>query len=633
MPNFFRDNADLKYYLDKGLDWTPLVELTEYDFKAEDGFKDAGEAVAFYRDILDLVGDFSAEQIAPLAAAIDKKGVHMEGGEVKVSPELDGLFKQMKEMELYGMSLPRELGGMNCPMVLHMINTEILARGDTSVMAHYGFHGGIAMTLLFYSILEGSTELQKDPPMITKTRFEEVISEIRDGKAWGSMDITESGAGSDMAALRAKGEQDEDGNWFVSGEKIFITSGHAKWQLVVAQTEEEKSLKGLSLFLVKTYDDNKDGTRTPISELPRIEEKIGHHGSVTATQIFDRTPAQLIGNRGDGFKLMLLLMNNARVSVGFESIGVMEAVWRLATEYAAERPSMGKTIDRHEMIADYLDEMRTDIQGIRALAMSAAYNEEMGQKLGLKADMLSEPGSDEQKRLRKKQRRHAAKARFATPLLKYLGAERSVHWARMGIQIHGGNGYSTEFGAEKLLRDALVFPIYEGTSQIQALMAMKDSLASVMKDPQGFVKDLAQARWASMSARNPMERRVARIKTMALSAQQHLVTQTAKHKLIEVSKRPLTEWMDALTKNWDPKRDFNWAMLHAERLCNLLGDAAVSEILLEQAQKHPERQELLVRYLERAEPRARYYLDMINNTGERLLAELDRANAADPNAA
>ena len=195
------------------------------------------------------------------------------------------------------------------------------------------------------------------------------------------------------------------------------------------------------------------------------------------------------------------------------------------------------------------------------------------------------------------------------------------------MQIHGGNGYTTEYLPEKLLRDALVMPIYEGTSQIQALMAMKDTLGGIIKNPQRFVRRMAQARWRSVSSRNPLERRVAQLQSLSLSAQQQLVLKTAGDKVKALRGKPIAEWTDELTKNWDPKRDFAFAMLHAERLIQLLGDTMIAELLLEQAEKHPERVEVLERHLERAEPKARYLHDQITTTGQRLL---DKLSASSP---
>jgi 3-(methylthio)propanoyl-CoA dehydrogenase len=638
MANYFKDNEDLQFYFERGLDWGPLVEATERGFADEDGFSSTAEAIEFYREIAEMVGEFVAEEVGAHAAEIDREGVRFERGEASFPPRLEGIFRKVKELDLHGMCLPRELGGMNASTLLYHITSELFARGDVSVMAHQGFHGGIAMALLVFSIMEGTSEIDPKTGRIVSTRFQEIIEEIVRGDAWGCMDITEPDAGSDMAQLRTRGEQDEDGNWHVTGEKIFITSGHGKYHFVIARTEQAgdpddpmAGLAGLSMFLVPTYEDLPDGSRRWLARIDRVEEKLGHHGSVTAAILFDRTPAHLIGRRGEGFKYMLTLMNNARLGVGFESIGLCEAAYRLARDYAAGRPSMGKTIDRHELIADYLDEMATDIQGLRALAMEGAVHEELSIKTQLRQRALGDRDELEARRLERERDHHKGRARRFTPLLKYLAAEKAVEAARRCVQIHGGNGYMKEYGAEKLLRDAVVMPIYEGTSQIQALMAMKDTLSSVFKNPQAFVKRIAQARWRALSARDPLERRLAKIQQISLSVQQHLITRTATDKVRSLQGMPLSEWPDAFRKNWDPKRDFAYALLHAERLTRILADEAIGEVLFEQAQRHPDRRELCERYLERAEPRCRFLAEEITNTGARLLASLhgDDASAAE----
>jgi len=629
--NFFSDNDDLGYYFERGIDWEPLVRLNELDFRAEGGFENAAEAVSFYRDIAEMIGAFVATEIAPHAAELDRQGVQMENGEAVSPPRHHQIFDQIKGLELHGMCLPRELGGMNCPLLLYLVSTELMSRADPSTMAHHGFHGGMAMAMLVFSILEGSTEFDRDTGRILSTRFAAEIEEIRQGDAWGCMDITEPDAGSDMAQLKAVGEQDADGNWRVSGEKIFITSGHGKYHFVIARTEKISDpddplsgLEGLSMFMVPAYRDGDNGERQRIVEMPRIEHKLGHHASVTAALHFEQAPAHLIGRRGEGFKYMLVLMNNARLGVGFESLGVCEAAHRLAREYAAERVSMGKSIDRQEMIADYLQEMDDDIRAIRAMAFKGAYAEEMSQKMRLLLMHAPPSAPLERKRLEREQKQLAKLARRVTPLLKYLAAEKAVEITRRGLQIHGGNGYMTEFGAEKLLRDALVMPIYEGTSQIQALMAMKDNLGANMKSPKAFVKRMAQARWRSMSATDGLERRVARVQLLAMGALNHLMTKTATSKVKSLQGTPIRNWPKALLHNWDPKRDFGFAMLHAERLTRLLADELICEVLLEQAKKHPDRRPLAERYLERCEPRCRYLHEQITTTGERLVAELRR---------
>ncbi len=635
MASFYDDNDDLRWYVDRGIDWEPLVRWTEYDWRAEDGFRDAAEALDTYKDMLALVGELAAEQIAPRWRELDHAHPSIVDGAVVEADVVRDIMEQLGALGLHGLCLPRELGGMNAPLLLMQLNTEMIARADTSVCAHVGFHGGIALAALMYSVLEGSTEFTTDPPAITSTRFAECIDEILAGDAWGSMDITEPDAGSDMGALRCRGWLDDDGQWRVTGQKIFITSGHGRWQFVIARTEDVAEgdsfagLKGLSMFLVPAWSLAEDGSRVMHASFDGVEEKLGHNASATVSISFEDSPAHLVGERGQGFKMMLLLMNNARVSVGFESLGVAEAAWRKAVEYAGLRHSMGKPIDQHEMIADLLDEMRTDIQAIRALAVEAAWHEELSQKLKLAARFMDLQG-DAAADLARQQKRHERRSRHLTPLLKWLAAEKCVEIARRSIQIHGGSGYIQETGVEKLLRDAMVFPIYEGTSQIQALMAMKDNLLAAVRDPRRFLRRTAQARWRSVSARDPLEKRVAGLRLLSQQTIQFLITRLLSAKLGELRHHRPGQWAE-LMKDWDPKKDFALAMLHAERLTSMLADAAAADVLWNQACKDPDRRELLERWLERAEPRARHMHDLITTTGPRLLGRLaapDQAAAA-----
>ena len=208
MANFYDDNEDLKFYVEKYIDWEPLVRLTEFDYRLAGGFENAEDALDFYKSVLDLVGKFAASEIAPHAARIDREHPYLEDGVVKFPPVLQNITDQIKELELHGMCLPRDLGGMNCPFLLFLLTSEMLSRADVSVSAHFGFHGGIAMAMLLFSVMEGTTEFDIESLKIKSTRFADAMAEIASGEAWGSMDITEPGAGSDMARLRTKGVQD-----------------------------------------------------------------------------------------------------------------------------------------------------------------------------------------------------------------------------------------------------------------------------------------------------------------------------------------------------------------------------------------------------------------------------------------
>jgi len=578
-----------------------------------------------------LVGSFIGDQVAPHVAKIDKAGLELVDGQIKQPQALTDIFAGIKELGIHGLVLPRELGGMNMPIVNYFVIAEMLARADVSIMTHNSFHSAMALAMLLYSVDEGTTTFDPKTGKVLKTRFAAEIGEIVRGEAWGSMDITEPNAGSDMAALTTRAEQDAQGEWRITGQKIFITSGHAKYHFVIARTEdpskpEGQGLRGLSLFLVKAFDKQADGSIKRYAHVDRIEEKLGHHASATCSVIYEQSPGVLIGKRGDGFRGMLLLMNNARYGVGFEAIGVCEAAYRMARDYAAQRRSMGKTIDKHELIADYLDEMRTDILALRALAMYGSFNEEMATRMELQNHWMVL--SDEDKKRRAAQiKKHRHRSRRVTPLLKYLAAEKAVAMARSCIQIHGGVGYTQEYGAEKLLRDSLVAPIYEGTSQIQSLMAMKDTLMAALKNPKTFVRRSAQAKWRSLSARDPLERRVAKLQSLAYSAIQHLIVGMATEKLRGMGGTPIMNLSRALKQSWDPKTDFALAMLHAERLTKMLADSLICDLLLKQVQADPSRREILENFLERSEPRCRALLDEISTTGERILRTLtDRSS-------
>jgi 3-(methylthio)propanoyl-CoA dehydrogenase len=627
MPSYLRDNPDLNYYLQRGIDWQTLLPLIELDRSSSDGLETAAEAAQFYQEIAERVGEFAAVEVAPHSAEIDRAGVRFENGEASFPERLQSIFEKISALGLHALNLPRELGGMNVPMLIYLVNCELLARADISVMAHYAFHTGPAMAMLLFSVQEGSTRLAPETGRIETTRWQTAIEEIAQGAAWGSMDLTEPGAGSDLAALRTTAQLDSQGQWRITGEKIFITSGHGKYHFVLARSEPlgaaddmKAGLAGLSLFLVPAYRDEPDGRRTRLINIDRVEHKLGHNGSATVALSFDSSPAELVGKRGDGFRQMLEFMNHARLSVGFESIGLCEAALHLARGYASERRSMGKPLEQHEMIADYLEEMEIDIVALRALAMDAAFHDELGQKKSLFGRFLPDHAARSAE-LADEARAHLARVRRLTPLLKYQAAEKAVEMTRRCLQIHGGNGYMRDFGAEKLVRDALVMPIYEGTSQIQALMAMKDTLAGILKAPKTFAKRLAGTRLSALSRRDPLERRVLRLSHVALAAQQHLITRTFAARVKNMPDKSLTAWQ-RLMKDWDPKRDFAFALLHAERLTRILADEASAEILLEQARRHPERRALLERFLDRAEPRARFQYDEIVNSNGRQLARL-----------
>lgn len=609
--NFFLDNDDLLFQFKHGLNWEEIVDLTEAGYTLPDGPKNLEEAQSFYREVMTAAGEFAAKEVAPRAAKLDRKGTHLEDGEVRFSEELDQIFERAKELGIYGISIPRELSGSNCPLAVYFLSNELIARGDVSVMTHVGFHGGIAATLLLYSVREGSATYENG--RLIESRFGDVIREIVEGKNFGCMVLTEPGAGSDLAALKTRAVE-RDGAWVLNGEKIFITSGHGHYQLVLAKTEDEKSsrdglggLKALSLFLVpRTIE--KNGAQVRNVQLTKVEEKLGHHGSATVSLFYEDSVGELIGKRGEGFDYMLALMNSARINVGFESIGLAEAAYRQARAYAEERWAMGKPIAQHELIAEKLLDMQTWIAGMRALGVEALNALEISQRLEFKLKQAPPRDPEEHARLKARQQKLSRKARRLTPLLKFLAGEKAVEIARDAVQIHGGMGYIDETGVHKYLRDAMVLPIYEGTSQIQALMATKDHLLWSSRDPAGFLRRFARARVLARTANTPLMREVYRADSSVYKTTETIMLRIFGKKLKGewegIKGKDLADWGRYLTRDflrrWDMKADFSHGLLHAERLTRMLADVAIAKVLAQQAERFPERQELAERFITRA---------------------------------
>jgi alkylation response protein AidB-like acyl-CoA dehydrogenase len=632
--NFYLDNDDLRFQLSR-IDWATLVELQESAFNDADGFKDAPEARASYEEVLTSMGELIAKEIAPHEKELDEQHPVLVDGDVVVPPRMKKILALLQDMGAMALTLPRRLGGSNCPLLVANSLMEMLARADASVCGEFGFHGGIAQALLFYAIEEGSVEMKDGFPVAT--RFDDVVRRMSEGGEFGAMVLTEPGAGSDLAQLKAKGVLQKDGTWRITGQKIFITAGHGDHHIVIVRSEDEAShpgLKGLSLFYVPRFVDahGKRCTRDAKGakrnfEIGNVEHKMGQHSAVAATIHYEDSVAELLGQRGHGFLGMLLLMNNARIAVGFEGIGTCETAYRMAKSYAEERHSMGKPIAQHEMIADALDEMDVMIRGMRAITFEASFHEEVSARM--KVNLKARPVSDDARlEIERKIRRHKRKARHLTPLIKYLAGEECVRQARMCMQILGGIGYIVETGAEKILRDALVIPVYEGTSQIQALMCLKDNLQAAMRNPGRFLSEMASARLEAISGRSDVERGEAKLRAHASSAKQTIIMRIAADKLGDVRGRPLGEWKRAVMKDWDPGRDFSFGLLHAERLTKLISWAAIAETLARQANDvkgtvhFEERQALALRFIERFEPRARGVVGEIEATGGSLIGRV-----------
>jgi len=640
--NFFLDNDDLRFQVKHGVDWEALARLAEADFTLPEGPKNVEEAVAFYTDVLAAGGEVAAKELATRAAKVDRPrgGAYLENGEVKFSDDLRKMIESMAQVGLFGVTASRELGGSNCPAAIYFILTEVIGRADAGALSHFAFHAGISTILRAYSAHEGSATLEKG--VITKTRWDDAIRKICAGEESGCMVMTEPGAGSDLAALRTRAVQ-KDGKWLLNGEKIFITNGQSQHQIVLAKTESdagpEGGLKALSLFWVPRFLE-RDGKRIENVKVTKVEEKMGQHGSPTCSLLYEDSEGELIGQRGQGFELMLFLMNSARLAVGLEAIGNAEAAYRASAAFAADRRAMGKPIAQHELIAEKLMDMETWIAAMRALAFDAINAAEIGQTLQIKLKLAPPSDPLQLAEMKALQSKMSKKARRLTPLLKYVASEKGVEIARDCMQIHGGMGYIDETGVHRFLRDALVMPIYEGTSQIQALMATKDHLGAAVKNPAAFLRRSARARLLARTAEGDLAKMVGRADAALASATEKLllrifgskVKHEWEHGVKGKDARAAGQYLkDEFLRHWDARADFSYGLLHAERLTRLMADVAMGKILLKQANRYPERRDLASRFIRRmvlrAEATAREIHESDDAVFERIASQQEQARA------
>ena len=430
--NFYTDNENLSFYLHHP-DMDQVVAVKEKNY-AEAGThpeapKDAEEAVEQYDLVMKLLGDIAGEVIAPNAEEVDHVGPQLVDGHVEYAPGTRKNLDALVQSGLYGMALERKYKGLNFPRVVEVMAAEIIARADVGFATIWGLQD-CAETIQHF----GSEELK-----------DKYLPRIYDG-ATCSMDLTEPDAGSDLQSVRLKATWDEGSNcWRLNGVKRFITNGDADLHLVLARSEEgTNDGRGLSYFVF----DKADGGMT----VRRIENKMGIKGSPTAELQFTNAPAQIVGERRLGLiKYVMSLMNGARLGVGAQSIGLCEAACREAEAYAASREHFGHTIDKFVAVQDLLAQMRARTDGARSLMYETARY----------VDLSS--SSKAASRI----------ADILTPLVKLNASEFANKCAYDCIQVHGGSGFMKEYACERLYRDARILSIYEGTSQLQVVAAMK----------------------------------------------------------------------------------------------------------------------------------------------------------------
>ncbi|HAN78315.1 MAG TPA: acyl-CoA dehydrogenase [Bacteroidales bacterium] len=510
--NHYTDNKDLKFHLTHPL-MKRIVELKErnyidaetYDYAALD-FEDAMDS---YDKIMDIVGEICAEIIGPNAEGVDHDGPTVENGRVTYAKGTQENYDALVQAGLVGMTLPRKYKGLNFPLTPYVLAGEMISRADAGFANIWGLQDCAE------TIHEFASEEQK---AMFLPRFNE--------GATAAMDLTEPDAGSDLQAVNLKATYDEkSGKWILNGVKRFITNGDAEISLVLARSEENTTdARGLSLFIYDKADD--------AVTVRRIENKLGIKGSPTCELVFKNAPSVLVGDRKLGLiKYVMSLMNGARLGVGAQSVGISEAAYREALKYAAERAQFGKTIDQFPAVYEMLTNMRVKLHAERSLLYETSRYVDMYKVL----QELQDEGRKLETEDRNDMKKYRKMADIFTPLLKLISSEYSNQIAYDSLQIHGGTGFMKDFPIERIYRDARITTIYEGTSQLQVVAAIRGVTAG------GYLERIREFDAMPLSAEYEFMRRHLQVMTAEYEAATATVVEFKNPEYIDFHARRLVE--------------------------------------------------------------------------------------------
>lgn len=449
MANFFTDNPNLQFHLNHPL-MKKIVALKEDNFKDKDQFDyaphDYEDAMDSYTKVLEIVGEICGDIISPNAASVDEEGPELQDGKVIYAKGTQENLDAIRKAGLMGMTLPRQFDGLNFPIVPYIMAADIVSRADGSFVNIWGLQ----------DCAETINEFGDDDQ---RQRF---LPRVCGGDTM-AMALTEPDAGSDLQSVMLKAHYDENkGTWLLNGVKRFITNGDGDISLVLARSEEgTEDARGLSMFI---HDKKKGGI-----SIRRIEHKLGIKGSPTCEIVYKDAPVELCGNRKFGLiKYVMSLMNGARLGIVAQSVGISEAAYREALTYAENRVQFGKPIIKFPAIYEMLAVMHAKLAASRSLLYETARfvdTYKSYEHLSKDRSLTKEERMDMKK--------YQKLADIFTPLAKGLTSEFSNQIAYDSLQIHGGSGFMKDYPIERIYRDARITTIYEGTTQMQVVAAVK----------------------------------------------------------------------------------------------------------------------------------------------------------------
>ena len=530
MANYYSDHLEIEFHLNHPL-MKRVVDLKERNYAEKDQFEDAPvnyeDAIENYKRLLDITGDVAGNIIEPNSESVDQEGPHLENGRMIYASKTFENLEATRKAGLWGLSMPRRYGGLNLPNAVFSMASEIISAADA------GFQNIWSLQSCIDTLYEFGSEEQR----------QKYIPRICAGETM-SMDLTEPDAGSDLQRVMLKATQDTDGTWRLNGVKRFITNGDSDIHLVLARSEEgTKDGRGLSMFIY----DKRDGGVT----VRHIENKLGIHGSPTCELVYKNAKAELCGSTRLGLiKYVMALMNGARLGIAAQSVGVEQEAYNEGLAYAKERAQFGEKIINFPAVYDMLSRMKAKLDAGRSLLYCCARYVDIYKALeDIARDTKLTPEE------RQEMKKYTRLADAFTPLAKGMNSEYANQNAYDAISIHGGSGFIMEYKSQRLFRDARIFSIYEGTTQLQVVAAIRYITNGTYL---GIIKEMMESEVSD-----------------DLKALKERVG-----KLVELYEAAINKVKEA---NDQAVHDFL-----ARRLYNMTGDIVMSLLILDDATKAPE---------------------------------------------
>lgn len=588
--NFYSDNKDIQFHLDHKVEFDVLFDLAPKEDLEAVGANTVQEYAQTWKDILNTFGEVAGGVLASNQRKVDAQHPELINGEVILAPEMVENLQVLKDIGIAGLGLPVKFGGIPGPIAAELPLVEIVYRACPSTYLNTTWYAPIARVIDEFATDE------------LRTR---ILPRIISGEWSGSMALTEPDAGSDLAAVRTYGEKQANGSYKLYGSKRFISNGCSQVALVLAKTSRQsKGLDGMNLYMCLRKND--DGSRN--YEVTKIEEKPGLHGSPTCELKFDGSIAELIGEEGHGFQYMLHLMNEARIAVGFQGLGIMEASLRLARDYAHQRKSWGRPIAQHELIAEKLLDMEVTTYGLRSLCFQASNALSIVMMASKRLREDESLSSSDRERIMALKTKYTRRMRRWTPLVKYYSGEMAVVHAREALQIHGGYGFTCEYQPEWWVRESLIIPIYEGTSQIQALMCLKDTMKDIIRRPKAFIESALGTKVQVLAERNPLKRKLHKLQQELNASLMAVVFRLLKEHMratfSDVNPADIRQALKLISRDLVKFENMRPALMHAERITQLRIMVSIGDSLIRDAKADPTRAWIAERWLNRSLPRA-----------------------------